>query len=93
MCNRGYNLVFKNGGCEIRKGSSDTLVATKIRTNDNFYQLKGSDAKCFMSQINEIWLWHRRMGHINFDILVNINNTNVVKDFPNITKPINVVCK
>jgi hypothetical protein len=29
--------------------------------------------KCFMGKIDEIWLWHKRMGHMNFENLVKIN--------------------
>lgn len=46
-----------------------------------------------MSQINESWLWHRIMGHINFDSLVKISSTNVVRDFPKIKNPINTIYK
>lgn len=93
MCSRGYNLVFQDGGCEIKKGSFDTLVVVGTRTKGNVYQLKGGGFRNFISQINKIWLWHRRMGHINFDSLVKINSTDVVRDLPKITKHINAICK
>lgn len=93
MCSKGYNLVFQNGGCEIRKGISRILVVVGTSKRCNAYQLKGSGVKCFMSQTNESWIWHWRMGHINFDILVRISSVDAVGDFPNIKKPINEICK
>lgn len=71
--------MFQDDGCEIRKGRSRTLVAIGTRTEGNVYQIKGSGAKCFMSQINESKIWYRRMGHTNFDSLVKISSTNVVR--------------
>jgi hypothetical protein len=46
-----------------------------------------------MSQIDENWLWHRRMRHINFDNLVKVSNKKAVRGMPKIIKPSNPVCK
>ena len=43
--------------------------------------------------VDETWLWHRRLGHLNFDDLVKISKKEVVRDFPKIVKPLNSVCK
>lgn len=41
----------------------------------------------------EKWLWHRRLGHINFDNLVKVSKLGVVRNLPKITKPLNPICK
>jgi hypothetical protein len=46
-----------------------------------------------MVQVNEICLKHRRMGHINFDNLVKLSKTQVVRYIPRISKPTNIICK
>ena len=46
-----------------------------------------------MSMIDESWIWHRRMGHLNFDNLMKVSRKEVVRDLPNIVKPLNLVCK
>ena len=43
--------------------------------------------------IDESCLWHRRMGHLNFDNLMKVSKKEVVRDFPKIVKPLNSVCK
>ena len=43
--------------------------------------------------VDEIWLWHRRLGHLNFDNLVKITKKEAIRYFPKIVKPINSVCK
>jgi len=42
---------------------------------------------------NVVRLWHRRMGHINFDNLVKLNHIQAARDMPKITKPANTICK
>jgi hypothetical protein len=46
-----------------------------------------------MGQIDEHWLWHRIMDHINFDNLVKISTKQVLRDMPKISKPANILCK
>ena len=43
--------------------------------------------------VDEIWLWHIRLGHLNFDNLVRISKKEVVRELPKIVKPLNLVCK
>ena len=46
-----------------------------------------------MSQIDEIFLWNRRMGNLKFDNLVKISKQGVVRNIPKIIKPPNNVCR
>jgi hypothetical protein len=32
-------------------------------------------------------LWHRRLGHLNFDHIIKLKNNGAVKDLPKISKP------
>jgi hypothetical protein len=38
-------------------------------------------------------MWHKRMGHINFENLVKISTKQVVRDIPKITKTSSTICK
>ena len=46
-----------------------------------------------MSMIDESWLWHRRMGNLNFDNIMKVSNKEVVRDFLKIVNPLKSVCK
>ena len=47
------------------------MVATTSRTPNDVYILDvKEEEKCCMGKIDECWLWHRGMGHINFDKLI-----------------------
>jgi hypothetical protein len=70
------------------------LVATAIRTPNNIYILNEIEKKkCCLGKKDESWLWHKRMGHMHFDNLVQINKKEVVTKMPEISKPTNTMCK
>jgi hypothetical protein len=45
-----------------------------------------------MSQIDENWLWHRRMGHISFDNLIKVSKKEAMREMHKIIKPSNYIC-
>jgi transposase InsO family protein len=49
--------------------------------------------ECHINLVDEIWLWNRRLAHINFENLVKVNNIGAVRNFPKITKPSNPMCR
>ena len=63
-----------------------------MRTPSNVYILE-NERQCYMSQTDESVLWHRRMGHLNFDNLVKIIKKRVVRNIPKIIKPPNLICR
>jgi hypothetical protein len=49
MCDQGYNLTFHSKGCEIRKTTSERLVANANRTSRYVYILdEVKEKKCCM---------------------------------------------
>ena len=72
---------------------SGQLVAKGIRTENNVYVLKEEEEECNLRKYDESWLWHRRLGHLNFDHIIKLKNNGAVKDLPKISKPYDSVCK
>jgi hypothetical protein len=94
MCDQGHRLVFDSKKCEIRKEESSKLVAIVVRTPRNIYVLNEiGKERCFLGQEDESWLWHRRMGHINFDNLFKVSKKEAVREMFEISKPTNILCK
>jgi hypothetical protein len=82
---KDHTLTFESQKCKIRKVNSGKLVAKEIRTPNNVYILDDINGeKCFMGQIDERWLWHKRMGHMNFDNLVKISTKQTIRDMQKI---------
>jgi hypothetical protein len=75
--------VFDSQKCEIRKENSSRVVETAMRTPRNIYVLsKIGKEKCCLGKEDEVWLWHRRMGHINLDNIVKVEKRKQSDKFP-----------
>jgi hypothetical protein len=94
MCDQGHKVTFDSQKCEIRKEGSGKLISIAARTSSNIYVVSEiGNEKCCLGKEDEIWLWHRRMGHIHFDNLVKVSKREAVREIPHITKPTNTLCK
>jgi hypothetical protein len=93
ICDRGCEVVFTSKGCKINSVNLGQVVAKGIRTYNNVYVLKEDREECHLSKHDESWLWHRRLGHLNFDHLIMLKNLEAVKDLLRISKPQDSVCK
>jgi hypothetical protein len=93
VCDRECEVVFTSKDCKIKLVNSGHLVAKGIRTENNVYVLKEEKKECHLIKYDESWLWHRRIGNLNFDHIIKLRNNGVVKDLPKISKPYDSVCK
>jgi hypothetical protein len=93
MRDRGCEVVFTSKYCMINFVNSGQVVAKCIRTDNNVYVLKEDREECHLRKHDEIWLWHRRLRHLNFDHLIKIKSLEVVKDLPRISNPQDSMCK
>lgn len=93
MCRKRYH-TFQEKGCEIKKGILGRLIAKGTRTNGNIYHPKEAKGSNYLVvESNQIWLWCKRIGHVNFDNMVKINSTHAIRDMPKIIKHTNTICK
>jgi hypothetical protein len=84
MCDRGCEVVFTSKDCNIKSVNSGQVVAKGIRTKNNVYVLKEDKEECHIRKHDEIWLWHRRLGHLNFDHLIKLKNLEAERSSKNI---------
>jgi len=80
MCNRGCEVVFTSKDYKINSVNSGQVVAKGIRTKNNLYVLKEDREECHLRKHDESLLWHKRLGHLNFDHLIKLKNLEAVKD-------------
>jgi hypothetical protein len=94
MCDQGQKILFDLEKCEIRKEGPGKLVATTIRTQNNIHVLNEiGKERCCLGKENEIWLRHRRVGHMNSDNLVKICIKEEMKEMLEISKLSNTLCE
>lgn len=92
LVEKGFQLQFKNGKCKIMN-ITGLEIATSNQTRGNIFHLNNNEKTCLIAHINESWLWHKRLYHVNFDCIVKISTTKAIRDLPKIVKPHNPVCK
>lgn len=92
MVDRGFQIQFKDGKCKIIS-KSGLEIAIGTETKGHIFRFNSGEKTCLIAHIYEIWLWHKRLCHVNFDCIVNISSTKAVRDLPKIVKPHNSICK
>ena len=86
LCDKGNRVIFDSDRCII-EGKIDNLIKLIARRINNVYiidfnSIPSNDAKCLLSNEDESWLWHRRIGHIHMAHLNKISSKNLVVGLP-----------
>ena len=64
-----------------------------VRTKGSLFYLDETTKTCLMVKSDDVWLWHKRLCHVNFDNLVSISKMMRLRDLPKLKKPRNTMCK
>ena len=62
------------------------LIGSGKQTKGNLFYLYLGECSCFIAQIEEILLWHKRLCHVNIDNMVKIRKFKKVRGIPNLKK-------
>ena len=81
--NIGCKVEFENRIAKIYD-SQGNLIGKGDQTRSNLFYLDMEDASCLIVKTDDVWLWHNRLCHINFE---NLNSISKMK------KPDNTMCK
>ena len=69
------------------------LIGSGKQTKGNLFYLDLGECSRFIAQIEESYLWHKRLCHVNFDNMVKITKFKIVRGIPNLKKPNVGLCK
>ena len=98
-----YNLLsvsqLSNIGCKVEFGNKtakiyDTngnLIGKGDQTRSNIFYLDIEDATCLIVKFDDVWLWHKRLCHVNFDNLISVRTMKKVRGLPKLKKPNNMI--
>ena len=59
----------------------------------NLFYFDLSNETCFIAQHEDIWLWHKRLCHVNFDNFLSFSKMKRVRGFPKLKKSKNAMWK
>jgi hypothetical protein len=76
--------------------SSGGLVCSVSRIENVFqadFSFAQSSLRCLLSQsFSELWKWHRRLGHMSFDLLCRLSSLGLLRGFPLLKFESNLIC-
>ena len=61
-----------NGKAKLLDGKGN-LVGSGKQTKGNLFYLDLNKSSCFIVQVEESWLWHKRFCHVKFYSVVKIS--------------------
>jgi hypothetical protein len=81
MLDGGFEVLFRPGGSRILDSRGD-LVCMVVPEDQvfqaDFSQPSGVE-RCFLvGSLSELWKWHRKLGHLSFDLLSRLSKVNLV---------------
>ncbi|KAK4397017.1 Retrovirus-related Pol polyprotein from transposon TNT 1-94 [Sesamum angolense] len=87
MMEKGYTLHFGGDSCTIYDNKDKTLKIAEVRMKEHrcfpiHLQYMGRTA--MKAQEDQSWLWHRRLGHFNFQGLQILHQKKMMTDLPQI---------
>ncbi|KAL6319784.1 hypothetical protein AAG906_036843 [Vitis piasezkii] len=87
LCDKGFKVIFEASHCIIKNIQNEKTIFMGHRC-DNVYAINiskydGHD-RCFLSMHDQSWLWHRRLGHANMNLISQLNKDELVRGLPKI---------
>jgi hypothetical protein len=81
LLDEGFEVLFRPGGSRILDSRGD-LVCMVVPEGQvfraDFSQSSGVE-RCFLTgSSSELWTWHRKLGHLSFDLLSRLSKLNLV---------------
>ena len=87
LCDKGFKVNFEASHCIIKDIQNDKTIFMGHRCdNVNAINISKYDDydKCFSSMHDQSWLWQRRFGHANMDLISQLNKDELVRGLPKI---------
>ncbi|KAL2498042.1 Uncharacterized protein Adt_23592 [Abeliophyllum distichum] len=86
LLENGYTLHFENDICVIRDKRAGYMLIVKLKMKNISFPLsfKHLIDKAFRMVANDLRLWHKRLGHLNFQGLELLQQKNMVYQLPKI---------
>jgi hypothetical protein len=81
LLDEGFEVLFRPGGSRILDSRGDLVCMVVLEGQlfrVDFSQSFGIE-RCFLAgSSSELWKWHRKWGHLSFDLLSRLSKLNLV---------------
>ena len=89
LVEKGYDLCFNRNGCVVSDMKKDIILKTRMSTSRLFptHINYGNLSYCNSAITDDNWLWHMRLGHLNFGSIKFLSNKKWASGLPTIQVP------
>ena len=95
MLDEGFEVRFKSGASRILDSRGD-LVCVILPEGQVFradFSRSFGPACCLVAgSSTELWRWHRRLGHLSFDLLTRLSALDLIRGLPKLKYEKDLVC-
>ncbi|CAL9122156.1 unnamed protein product [Musa textilis] len=85
LCNKGYIIKFESNAYIIEKLHNNTSMITLKQNNVYTINIDDLSNEMYFSALNDdVWLWHRRLGHANIKLISQITSKELVRGILNV---------
>lgn len=92
FCDDGYEVIFRQKYCLVVDSNNDIVICASRQGNVYIANIDKINVKCLMVKNEEVLLWHRRLGHVNPNLIRKIANKDLVVGLPKINFNEEVSC-
>ncbi|KAI3707521.1 hypothetical protein L6452_26130 [Arctium lappa] len=87
FCDKGLEVNFKAKKCSVRTEDGNELLVGNLKTNlytINLSKVQNDNQVCLMTKasLQQSWLWHKRLSHLNFRYINKLVSGKLVKGLP-----------
>ncbi|WVZ58540.1 hypothetical protein U9M48_008806 [Paspalum notatum var. saurae] len=95
LLEEGYEVRFKKGFSRVLD-AQESLVCPVVPFGKVFrvnFLSSSSPSRCLMAgPSSNLWKWHRRLGHLSFDLLAKLSSHDLIRGLPKLKSERDLVC-
>ena len=97
LCDKGYRVCFEANACHVINSITNQIIYIGKR-HENVYvihidEIVLNNESCLIANdVNDSWLWHRRLGHASMKILSKLIKNDLVIGLPKLNFDKDKIC-
>ncbi|WVZ70297.1 LOW QUALITY PROTEIN: hypothetical protein U9M48_018974 [Paspalum notatum var. saurae] len=92
VLDEGFEVRFKKGACRVLDAEENLVCSLLPLGQVDLTSVSGPTRCLVASPSADIWKWHRRLGHLSFDLLVRLSSMGLIRGLPKLKAEKDLVC-
>jgi hypothetical protein len=88
LIEKGMKVIFENQSCYIFDAARQKILQARMRDKSFSFLPFEEEHTAFSTKLNDIEVWHKRLGHHHQQRMLNIKKHDAVKGMPPFTNPL-----